>query len=222
MIRQVDLADLILSFPFVRELGSAMHQALRDEGSLMEAEDGEVVYDLSRYCAGLAMLTRGKIRVIGRLPGRRRLTFYRLSPGNVCILTASRMLENHGYAACGIAEGSVRGVWVPGTIFRQMLASVDSFRSLLFQDFAERLAGVMHMLETFASRRLDQRVAALLLEKGDSITLSHQMLAAELGSAREVVGRILKDFERNGWLVLARQNIRVVDRRGLEQLASTA
>lgn len=219
MIRQVDLADVILSFPFVQELSSALRTTLLGEGQPIEAEDGEVVFDLYRDCAGLAMLTRGKIRVIGRLPGQRILTFYRLCPGDVCILTASRLLGNHCYPGCGIAEGSASGVWVPEPLFRQMLDSSVLFRTLLLRVFAERFAGIMHILETFASRRLDQRVAALLLEKGESITMSHQMLAAELGSAREVVSRILKDFENNGWLILARQHIQVVDRRALEDLA---
>jgi CRP/FNR family transcriptional regulator len=222
MIRKVDLANLILSFQFVQELSSAQHKGLLNEGQLIEAEDGEVVYDLSRDCAGLAMVTRGNIRVIGRLPGQRILTFYRLSPGNVCILTASSLLGNRCYPARGIAEGSVKGVWVTEPVFGQMLDTSASFRASLFQVFAERFAGIMHMLETFASRRLDQRVAALLLDKGNSITMSHQMLAAELGSAREVVSRILKDFEKNGWLLLGRQNIRVADRQALQQLAETS
>ncbi len=222
MIRQVDLANLILSFPFVQELSLALRTTLLGEGQPIEAKDGEVVFDLYRDCAGLAMVTRGKIRVIGRLPGQRILTFYRLFPGNICILTASRLLGDHCYPACGITEGRAGGVWVPEPLFRQMLDSSVSFRMLLLRVFAERFAGIMHMVETFASRRLDQRVAALLLEKGDSITMSHQMLATELGRAREVVSRILKDFEKNGWLILARQNIRVVDRRGLEQLAQAS
>ncbi len=219
MIRQVDLANVILSFPFVQELSSALRTTLLGEGQPIEAEDGEVVFDLDRDCAGLAMLTRGKIRVIGRLPGQRILTFYRLCPGDICILTASRLLGNHCYPGCGIAEGSASGVCVTEPLFRQMLDSSASFRTLLFRVFAERFAGIMHMLETFVSRRLDQRVAALLFEKGESITTSHQMLAAELGSAREVVSRILKDFEKNGWLILERQYIQVIDRRALEDLA---
>ncbi len=219
MIRKVDLADLILSFPFVQELSSPLRTTLLGESQPIEVRDGEVVFDLCRDCAGLAMLTRGTIRVVGRLPGKRVLTFYRLCPGNVCILTASRLLGNHCYPGCGIAEGLVGGVWVPAPLFRQMLDSCVSFRALLLRVFAVRFAGIMNMLETFASRRLDQRVAALLLERGDKITMSHQMLAAELGSAREVVSRILKDFENNGWLKLARQHIQLVDRMALEDLA---
>jgi CRP/FNR family transcriptional regulator len=222
MIRQVDLADVILSFPFMQELSFALRTTLLGEGQPIEAEDGEVVFDLYRDCAGLAMLTRGKVRVIGRLPGKRILTFYRLCPGDVCILTASHLLGNHCYPCCGIAEGSASGVCVPEPVFRQMLDSSVSFRTFLLGVFAKRFSGIMHILETYASRRLDQRVATLLLEKGESITMSHKVLAEELGSAREVVSRILKDFEKNGWLILARQNIRVVDRRGLEQLAQAS
>ncbi len=221
MIRKVDLANLILSFPFVQELSSPLRTTLLGESQPIEVRDGEVVFDLCRDCAGLAMLTRGMIRVVGRLPGKRVLTFYRLCPGNICILTASRLLGNHCYPGCGIAEGFVGGVWVPEPLFRQMLESSASFRALLLRVFAVRFAGIMNMLETFACRRLDQRVAILLLERGEEITVSHQVLAAELGSAREAVSRILKDFEKNGWLILARQNIRVVDRKGLKQLAET-
>lgn len=218
MITRIDMANLILSFPIVRDLSGELHREVRSKAEQLRARNDEIVFDLSCPCRGLAMITRGTVRVVRAMSEERRFLFYRLRPGKVCVLTACCLAGESRSAACGISEGNVQGVWLPRQLFHAMLAASSSFRTFVFEAFAQRLTGIMRLAEHLVSRKLDQRLAGLILEKDDPITLSHQKLADELGSAREVVSRILKDFEGRGLLELGRERIHLLDRGRLEHL----
>ena len=90
----------------------------------------------------------------------------------------------------------------------------------MFSLFGERLATLMSLVEAIAYQKLDQRLAMLLLRKEDPVRATHQVLADELGSVREMVSRLLRAFEDRGWVDLARERIHIVDRDALETLAS--
>jgi CRP/FNR family transcriptional regulator len=136
-------------------------------------------------------------------------------------LTVSCLLGNAEYPARGIAKRDLLGVSVPQALFIQLVEQSPTFRTFIFHFFGERLSRLMALIEEVAFRKLDQRLAALLLNNGGVLEATHQKLADELGSVREVISRILADFQGQGMVQLERGQIRVLDKAGLERMAST-
>jgi CRP/FNR family transcriptional regulator len=108
---------------------------------------------------------------------------------------------------------------LPPALFHQLLAEHKPFRDYVFSLFSERLADLMSLVEAVAFHKLDQRLAALLLGKGELVRATHQGLADELGSVREMVSRLLANFQDRGWVELGREQIRITDAQALRRLA---
>jgi CRP/FNR family transcriptional regulator len=172
-------------------------------------------------CVGYPLVLGGSIRVLQRYPNGRELQLYRVKPGESCLLSGSCLLGHANYDAAGIAETEVELLVVPPAEFQQLIGSDETFRRHVFAMFGERLAALMQVVEAIAYQKLDQRLAALLVNKGPDgeIHATHQALADELGSVREIVSRLLRSFEDRGWVDLGRERIRVVDRGALAGLA---
>ena len=159
-------------------------------------------------------------RVSKRYPNGREMPLYRVRPGESCLLSGSCLLGQADYAATGIAATEVELLIVPPADFRALIASDEAFRNHVFGLFGERLATLFTLVEAIAYQKLDQRLAALLLAKDDPVLATHQALADELGSVREIVSRLLRAFEDKGWVDLARERIHVVDRDALAAMAN--
>jgi CRP/FNR family transcriptional regulator len=112
-------------------------------------------------------------------------------------------------------------VSLPHALFIRLVEQSPTFRTFIFHFFGERLSRLMALIEEVAFRKLDQRLAALLLNNGGVLEATHQKLADELGSVREVVSRILGDFQGQGIVRLERGQIRILDKVALERMAST-
>ncbi len=222
MMTDVDMAELILAFPIVQELSSDTRDVLMAESYQFRASDAETVFDLSGQCVGFAVLMKGTIRMLRRVGDHKSVLFYRLAPGNVCVVTVSALLSESSYPACGVAEGDVRGYWISQDLFHRAMHESIAFRTYVITALAQRFNEVLLLVEQVAFKRLDQRLAASLLERGDLIEVSHQRLAEDLGSAREVVSRTLEEFEGRGILTLARQRIHVIQRAALEEMVKDA
>lgn len=129
------------------------------------------------------------------------------------------MLGHTRYQARGICEHDVEMVLLPANAFHVLLESQAGFRTYVFHLFSDRLTDLMQLVSAVAFQKLDQRLAALLISKESPINATHQALADELGSAREMVSRLLKGFADQGWLVLGREHIEVIDKVALGKLA---
>jgi CRP/FNR family transcriptional regulator, anaerobic regulatory protein len=145
---------------------------------------------------------------------------YRVVPGEACILTTSCLLGNVAYNARGVAESEVTAVALPQLVFQRLLGEHEPFRTYVFGLFAERISELMQLVEAVAFQKLDQRLAALLLGKGKVIHTTHQALADELGSVREIVSRLLKTFAEQGLVSLAREQVEIVDAARLRRIAA--
>jgi CRP/FNR family transcriptional regulator len=180
------------------------------------------MFDAHSLCTGFPLVLAGTVRVLQRYENGRELHLYSVGPGESCLLSGGCLLGHAPYAASAIADTDVELLVLPPPTFEALIAEDATFRRHVFSLFGERLSELMRAVEAIASQELDQRLAALLLNRdaeGGEIHTTHQALADELGSVREIVSRLLRGFEVRGWVDLGRERIRVVDRAALAGLA---
>jgi len=209
---------LLLQYPMLRELPAADQQELLASASVMHLEAGTVVFDESQLCQGFPMLLSGNIRVIKASPNGRELQLYRVTPGESCIFTSSCLLGNTCYHARGVAEQALEMVLLPPRAFRSLIKQ-EAFRDYVFNLFSERLTDLMQLVSAVAFQKLDQRLANLLCSRASPVHTTHQALADELGSVREIVSRLLKGFADQGWIKLGREQVEIIDAAALKRFA---
>jgi len=213
-------ALLLQHYPMLRELPTTQLENLLTNATAMRLPAGTVVFDENQPCQGFPLLLSGSIRIIKAAANGRELQLYRVSPGESCILTSSCLLGHSNYHARGIVEQDVELVALPPPTFRTLLSIHEPFRDYIFGLFSERLTDLMQLVSAVAFQKLDQRLAALLLAKPNPIHTTHQALADELGSVREIVSRLLKNFAEQGWVKLGREQIDITDATALKKLSN--
>ncbi len=192
-------------------------ESLRDLQE-MTVPAGAVLFDEHQACQGFPFVLSGGIRIVKTAANGRELPLYRVLPGESCIITSSCLLGRTDYNARGVTESETILALLPRDRFDALLA-VPAFRDFVFHLFAERIAELMQLVEEVAFRKLDQRLANLLLGKGRHLQVTHQQLADELGSVREMVSRLLKGFAAQGLVRLGREQIEILDPSGLRKLS---
>jgi CRP/FNR family transcriptional regulator len=214
-------ARIASMFPALASAPPATLERMAREGIYRKAAAGTPMFDAQSPCGGFPLVLSGSIRVLQRYPNGRELQLYRVKPGESCLLSGSCLLGQTNYTASGIAETEVELLILPPPLFQALIAEDESFRRHVFDVFGERLAALMQVVEAIAYQKLDQRLAALLVARSadGEIHATHQALADDLGSVREIVSRLLRSFEDRGWVDLGRERVRVVDRAALENLA---
>jgi len=213
-------AQLLQGFPFFSELPAARLEALLGEAQLLRAPAGDVLFDAKQPCRGFPLVLSGSVRVFKAGPNGREILLYRVEPGQSCILSGGCLLGHSDYTAAGVAESEVEILSLPPAQFHELMLQFEPFRRYVFGSYGERLSEVMELVEEVAFRRLDARLAQTLIRRGPVIEGTHQALADELGSVREIVSRLLRSFEQQGWVRLGRERVTVLDPKGLSELAS--
>jgi CRP/FNR family transcriptional regulator len=181
-----------------------------------------VVFRQGDACGNYLLVLQGTVRVLTRALNGREIVLYRLGAGDSCVLTTSCLFGNSRYPAEGVTESAMTALALPSGVFHQALQDSAAFRGFVFQSFTTHLAGVIALVEEVAFGRLDSRLARYLLNQCDArqrVDTTHQALASELGSSREVISRLLKELELQGKLELQRGSIRLLDRAALRELA---
>jgi CRP/FNR family transcriptional regulator len=188
---------------------------------VLSFSDGQRVFDETRACLGFPLVDQGSIKVFKSFANGRELLLYLVGPGEACVVSANSLFMNRPYGASAAARGDVRLRVIPPQRFDALMGEV-SFRRLVMAQFAQRMGDLMALVDAVVGHQLDQRLAQRLLahraEQGEAFALTHQQLADELGSIREVVSRLLKQFADKGWIALERGSIRVVDAQGLQSV----
>jgi CRP/FNR family transcriptional regulator len=210
---------LVALYPVLTKLPGGLLQRIFAALQTLSIPSGTAVFDEGQPCRGFAFVLEGAIRVVKVSASGRELPLYRVTPGESCIITSSCLLGHSDYNARGVTDGSSTLALLPAKLFDEMLTE-PAFRDLVFSLFSERMAELMQLVEEVAFHKLDQRLAALLLGKGRVVRASHQQMADELGSVREMVSRLLKRFEEQGLLRLGREQVEVLDPAGLRRAAS--
>lgn len=206
--------DWLSRFPALVAVPQAERQRLLAAAQVLHVPVGVTIFRPGDVCDNYFMVVEGSVRVQKVAENGREIVLYRVESGETCVLTTSCLLASERYPAEGVTETDVLARALPLASFHALLSSSETFRRFVFSSFSARMADLMALVEAVAFGRMDSRLAQRLLALGGSsgrIVITHQQLAAELGSAREVVSRLLKEFERHGWITLDRGQIVVRD-----------
>jgi CRP/FNR family transcriptional regulator, anaerobic regulatory protein len=211
---------LATCYPVLARLDPGERDAvLASEARFASVPAGALLFEEGAPCQGFPMVLSGTVRVARGSPGGRTLELYRVTPGELCVVSTSCLFGQHALTAHGQTTEATELVLLSPAGFARW-AAFEPFRSFVFGIFADRLADLMALAEAVAFQRLDQRLAATLLGHGATVRATHQALADELGTVREIVTRLLKRFEVAGWVALGRERIDVIDSVALRALAA--
>ncbi len=221
MTLQPEQVDALLAlYPAISALEAPLRaEVLAAHAAAAHAPAGAVLFEEGSPCRGFPLVVGGEIRVARGTPNGRSIELYRVTPGELCVASTSCLFGHGTLAAHGVATQPTDLVLLDPTGFERWTAH-EPFRRFVFAVFAERLAELMALAEAVAFQRLDQRLAGTLLGHGTVVQVTHQALADELGTVREIVTRLLKRFERQGWVRLGRERIEIVDPGALRGLAA--
>jgi CRP/FNR family transcriptional regulator len=192
-------------------------RALLDEmlrvGVSAELSPGDTVCHLGQQCSHLALVFTGSARVYQLAESGREITLYRVGPGECCILTASCIMSRQGFPAMAVCEQPLSALLLPATCVDEWMGRFVQWRRFVWTLMSNRLSSVLHLLEEVTFRRVDQRIMRHLLhlleQQGATLALTHQAIADDVGTSREVVSRILKDLEQRQLLSLSRGSVRI-------------
>jgi CRP/FNR family transcriptional regulator, anaerobic regulatory protein len=157
-------------------------------------------------CTAIVFVLAGEIRVYRCGESGREITLYEIGPGETCILNASCILGNNAYPANAVTVSAGEMLLVPAREFRRLLGNYEAMSVFVYSLLSQRLTEVMELVQEVAFGRMDERLFEYLIEKSADGILhaTHQKIANDLGTSREVVSRLLKDLERRGRILLAR------------------
>ena len=180
---------------------------------------GTVLFHENAPCQGFPLVLAGEIKVSRSSGDGRSLELYRVVPGELCLVSSACLFRTQPLSAHGVTTRPSTLLLIPPEVFNRWLET-PAFRNEVLGLFAERMADLTGLIDAVAFQRLDQRLAAALLGRGTQLALTHQALADELGTVREIVSRLLRRFEREGWVSLSRERIQIADSAALRAVAA--
>jgi CRP/FNR family transcriptional regulator, anaerobic regulatory protein len=217
----VDNLDWLQSFPPLLALEPNAREILTKNARIVEAPIGTIGYREGGACGAYVMRLAGQSRVYKMSSSGREILLYRVAAGETCVITTTCLLGHSNYPASTIVEEPIRDVIIPAPAFNQLMIDSAVFRRFVMTNYGVLISDLIVLLDEVAFHSLDARLAKLLLDSGSSsIGRTHQLIADELGTAREVVSRQLKRFEQKGWVQLGRGHVEISNRVALEKAAS--
>jgi len=195
---------------------------LFDSSAVISLPEKNTVFHQGDACENYLVILHGRVKVFTRAENGREILLYRLSQGDSCVLTTSCLFGNKNYPAEGSTETDVIALAIPSARFNDALQQSITFREIVFSAFSSHLSELIELVEEVAFGKIDVRLAKLLLSQRDennTITSTHQNIATELGSAREVISRQLKELETKGFIKINRGNIEIKDIAQLEDIS---
>jgi CRP/FNR family transcriptional regulator, anaerobic regulatory protein len=209
--------DSVDNFPLDRFLSAEERNSLRANLSFSEYSAGTVFFD-SCACKGILFVLRGVVRVLIRSESGREITLYRLFESELCTLSFSCLQGSLPVEAIVKADTDCRIATLPSEYFVNLQKKHPDIKDFLLETMTARLGDVMWVVDQVAFRGMDRRIGEYLLSQPSPVIYStHEDIAFELGTAREVVSRMLKYFERSGFLELSRGKMRIIDPEGLRK-----
>ena len=212
--------EWLTAFPPLNALEASARELLAKHSKIVEAPIGTVGYREGGACGAYVMRLAGQSRVYKMSASGREILLYRVGAGETCVITTTCLLGNSNYPASTIVEEAITDVIIPSNAFNQLMIDSKVFRTFVMTNYGALISDLIVLLDEVAFHSLDARLAKLLLDAGDKeINRTHQQIADELGTAREVVSRQLKRFEQKGWVALGRGHVEVNDKAALSKAA---
>ena len=195
-------------------------ESLMKSATLVSIPANQQVFYPGKACENYLLMLKGSIKTQLISENGREVLLYYVRPGESCVLTTSCLLGGNRYPAEGMTETDVDAFVISSHAFYRCIDQSSFFREFVFSNFSSRLSNVISRMESVVFGAIDARLSQALLEGSKTrISKTHQELASELGSAREVVSRHLKRFESYGWVQLNRGTIEIIDSVALRKLA---
>lgn len=215
------MKDWVDRTPALADLAPEHRRLLAEGARVMEAPRGAVLFGPGQAPSGWLLLLEGRIRVAHLSESGREIVLYRVHAGESCVMTTACLFADEEYAATAVAESDLVAVATPRALFDALAAASAPFRRLVFSAYARRVTDLCLVVDEIAFQRVDLRLARKLLELADAggVRATHQQLAVELGTAREVVSRQLHEFQRRGWIAASRGDVRFLDEPALRAFA---
>ena len=214
----IERGQLLRVYPVLRELPSHLLEKVEATAEPVHAPAGLRLFCDGTPCTHYPLLIEGTIRASKVSPEGHEILLYRLNAGESCVITVVTLLGEVAYPAIGTAETALALFALPRRVFLEIVLASPAFRVFVFSALSQRLAHLMALVDDVAFHRVDQRLASRLLLQRTPDATTHQMLADELGTSREVVSRILETFQRAGVIRLGRKQIDILDRNALDRL----
>ena len=215
------IKNWITYFPGLQKLSEETLQILIDNAQVMSLRVDTEVFGPGIAPEYFLMLIEGTLRVQQVSESGREIVLYRVKAGESCALTTACLMSYKDYLAEAIVEEDAIAVGIPRSTFDELMSKSHEFRLFVFTAFSQRVTNLFHLIDEILSNRIDIRLAEKLLQLAvdtDELSITHQRLAHELGTAREVISRQVAEFQRRKWIALARGKIRLLDRTAIEDL----
>lgn len=205
-------------FPFIEEISV---NELDIHYVKKKFRKGETIFNEGDSCAGVPFVAKGCIRVSKIGKNGKEMSVYRIHAGETCILTITSIFSNEPYPLTAIVEEDAEAIIIPYEDFKLFMDTSRNFQEYIYKIISHRFLEVIQVIDEVIFQSIDERLIKLLLKytknDGNRIEMTHNKIAVEIGTAREVVSRLLKDMEKKGWIQLARGKIFVIKRDELEQ-----
>lgn len=219
MISPLQFNLLVRVLPILEHADPGLLREFQQKAFFARIPEGHDVFVEGDRADAIALLISGVVRVYKIGETGREITLYRFGNGESCILTANAILSQKDFPAIATVEKQAEAVMIPAETFRDWVQRYNLWREFVFDLLSDRLSSVIEIVEEVAFRRMDERLATFLsqrLGQSNSIKITHQEIAAELGSSREVISRILEDFSELGMISVSRGTIKLLDRNALQ------
>ena len=216
--------DLGSYFPVWKDLKPEERSALAQAAAERTVPRGTVIHNGDLDCLGLIIVLSGQLRAYILSDEGRELTIYRLAEGDICLFSAACMLHSVQFSVTVEAEKDARLGIIPSEVYKSIMARSAPLANYTNELMASRFSDVMWLIEQVLWKSMDTRLAAFLLEESalegdDSLSITHERIANHLGTAREVVTRMLRYFQSEGMVKLSRGSVILTGRKALAALA---
>jgi CRP/FNR family transcriptional regulator len=213
------MTDLLVRYPSLAHVSPPLDTLPPACGPHL-VQAGQRLFDANQPCQGFPLVLSGEIKVVRQSHDGRSLELYRVTPGELCLVSSASLFHQQPLTGTGITTRPTQLLVVPGDTFHLWLDN-HAFRAHVLGLFAGRMAELTALVDAVAFHKLDQRLATALLGHGPELVTTHQALADQLGTVREIVSRLLNRFEQDGWVQLSREHIRITNPVALRNLAGT-
>lgn len=224
MPNQILITRWLNAFPELAELEPEAKAEILGATQFDRLRQGDIAYRQGQSCHNYLMCIEGQTRIFKTSESGREIMLYQVGPGETCVLTTSCLIAGNPFPAESTAQADVLLAALPASVFHRLMVSSPKFRHYVLGNYGDLLASLIMLVDEVAFASLDLRLARKLLAEagtGGVVSKTHQQLALDLGSVREVISRYLSEWERMGWVRSARGSIEVLDRDALANYGAT-